>query len=56
MGPLDPSNPNFPVYVALMEGRSPSSVPVMSRAGFGIIFAMAVAAIAFGIVIALVVF
>ncbi len=55
MGPLDPSNPNFPVYVALMEGRSPSSVPKTSRAGFGLLLAMVVAVFAFGAVIAFVI-
>ena len=35
MGPLDPSNPNFPVYVALMEGRSPSAVPKTTALDLG---------------------
>ena len=56
MGPLDPSNPNFPVYVALMEGKDSSSVPKTSQAGFGLILAMVVAVLAFGAVIAFVVF
>jgi hypothetical protein len=55
MGPLDPSNPNFPVYVALMEGKDSSSIPKTSRAGFGLILAMVVATLAFGVVLVLVI-
>jgi hypothetical protein len=55
MGPLDPNNPNFPVYLELMEGKDSSSIPKTSRAGFGLILAMVVATLAFGIVLVLVI-